>query len=51
MNRLRVLGGGFSLLALAGYGLAIGVEYPGRAFTITLFMIGVTLVAVGGQND
>ncbi|MEF8786007.1 MAG: hypothetical protein V5A45_08750 [Haloarculaceae archaeon] len=50
MNRLRVLGGGLSLLALAGYSLGIVVEYPGRAFTITLLMVGVTLVAVGGSE-
>ncbi|WP_340101058.1 hypothetical protein [Salinibaculum salinum] len=50
MNRLRVLGGGASLLALAGYALGIVVAYPGRAFTIALLMVGVTLVAVGGTE-
>jgi len=50
MNRLRALGGGLSVLALAGYAFGIVVTYPGRAFSIAVFMVGVTLVAVGGSE-
>ncbi len=50
MNGLRVLGGVLSLGALAGYVLGTVVAYPGRAWTIALLMIGMTLVAVGGSE-
>jgi hypothetical protein len=48
MERLRALGAVLSVLALAGYGLGIVVAYPGRALSITLLMVGVTLLVVGG---
>lgn len=50
MNRLRVLGGAISLLALAGYVLGIWIAYPGRAFSIAAFMLGATLAVVGGSE-
>ena len=50
MNGLRVIGGVLSIGALAGYVLGTVVAYPGRAWTIALLMIGVTLVAVGGSE-
>lgn len=50
MNGLRVIGGALSLVALAGYVLGTVVVYPGRSFTIAMFMVGVTLVAVGGSE-
>lgn len=49
MHRLRALGVVLSLVALAGYVAAIWIAFPGRAVTITVFMIGVTLVAIGGS--
>lgn len=50
MHRLRALGVVLSALSLLGYVAAIQVAYPGRAFTITVFMVGVTLVAIGGSE-
>ena len=49
MNRLRALGGRRIIKENAGYAVGIAVAYPGRAFSITLFMIGATLVVVGGR--
>ena len=39
---------GWSLVAVgvAGYGVGLSAAYPGRAFSVTAVMVGVTLVAV-----
>jgi hypothetical protein len=50
MHRLRALGVVLSVLALAGYGVGVFVAYPGRAFSIALLMVGMTLVVVGGAE-
>lgn len=41
-----VVGLGLSGLGLAGYTVGVFVPYPGRAFTATAVMVGVTLLAV-----
>jgi hypothetical protein len=51
MHRLRAVGTALSVLALAGYTVGVAVDYPGRAFSIALFMVGATLVVVGGAHD
>lgn len=48
MDRLRALGALLAALSLVGYAAGTAVAYPGRSFSITLFMLGVTLIAVGG---
>lgn len=50
MHRLRALGAALSVLALAGYSVGVFVAYPGRAVSIALLMVGVTLVVVGGSE-
>lgn len=50
MDRLRVAGTALAAVALAGYGLGVAVAYPGRAFTVTLLMVGVTIAVVGGNR-
>lgn len=50
MDRMnRTLGAGLVLSAggLAGYAVGLVVAYPGRAFSMTLLMVGITIVAVG----
>lgn len=47
---------GFALTALATLGYVVGLTapYPGRAFSVTGIMVGITLVAVGlggGEPD
>lgn len=51
MDRLQALGVVLSVLGVAGYLVALWAAYPGRAFTITSFMVGVTLIAMGGGPD
>jgi hypothetical protein len=50
MERLRALGTGLAVLALAGYAAGVWIAYPGRAVSLVAFMIGVTLTAVGGKS-
>lgn len=45
----RTLGTGLVLSAggLVGYLVGVVVAYPGRAFSVTLVMIGITIAAIG----
>jgi hypothetical protein len=51
MERVRAIGGGIALLSIAGYLVGVLAPYPGRSFTITGLMAGLTLYAVGGRYD
>lgn len=46
MNRLVVLGVLLAVLGVAGYVAGVYVEYPGRGFSVTAVMVGVTLIAL-----
>lgn len=50
MDRLQALGLGLSGVSVAGYLAGIAVAYPGRAFSITGVMVGLTLYAMGGSE-
>lgn len=47
MNRLLVIGLVCTTVGLVGYTVGIVVAYPGRSFSVSLSMIGVTLLAIG----
>jgi hypothetical protein len=47
MNILTGLGLGLTVGGVAGYLAGVTVAYPGRAFSLTAVMVGVTLLAVG----
>lgn len=49
MNRIRVVGLALSAGGLVGYVLGVLAPYPGRGFTLTAVMVGITLVAIGGD--
>lgn len=51
MNRTRAVGLGFLLVGLVGYAGGVYAPYPGRAFSITAVMLGVTLTAIGGERE
>lgn len=51
MQRVRMLGASATVVAVVGYGLGVFVPYPGRAFSLTLGMVGVALFAVGGDGS
>lgn len=50
MNWLLAGGAGLSALGTAGYLVGIAVNYPGRAFSLTAVMVGLTLVAIGSAD-
>ncbi|WP_435318157.1 hypothetical protein [Haloarchaeobius sp. TZWSO28] len=49
MNRTFVAGAALTMLGLVGYGIGVVAPYPGRAFSVTGVMIGLTLAAVGSD--
>ena len=49
MVRETVIGGGLFVVGLVGYVVGIYVAYPGRAFSLTAIMVGVTLVAIADR--
>lgn len=46
MDRYSTIGTVLCLAGLAGYVAGVYVTYPGRAFAVTAFMIGITLFAI-----
>ncbi|WP_336362928.1 hypothetical protein [Halalkalicoccus salilacus] len=50
MNHTFGLGLGLTAGALVGYAVGVSVSYPGRAFSVTVVMIGITLAAVGFEG-
>jgi hypothetical protein len=50
MNWLFVGGTGLSVLGTVGYLVGIAVSYPGRAFSLTAVMVGLTLFAIGSAD-
>jgi hypothetical protein len=51
MQPVAVLGASCSALALVGYGIGLATPYPGRAFTLTGLMVGITLFIVGVARE
>ncbi|MFC7203408.1 hypothetical protein ACFQJC_07775 [Haloferax namakaokahaiae] len=51
MTPVRTAGVLVTVLGAVGYALAVTVAYPGRAFTVTALMVGLTLWAVGGESS
>ena len=46
MNRLVVAGTLLIALGVVGYAAGVFVAFPGRSFSVTAVMIGITLVAI-----
>jgi hypothetical protein len=47
MDRVRTTGAVLTAVAVVGYAVGVASPYPGRAFTLTGVMVGLTLWAVG----
>lgn len=47
MNRVFGAGLLISVLGLVGYGLGIASAYPGRAFSVTALLTGLSLAIMG----
>ena len=48
MDRVTGLGGLCTAAGVVGYAAGVVVAYPGRAFSLTALMLGITLLAIGG---
>ncbi|WP_166035612.1 hypothetical protein [Halorussus pelagicus] len=52
MNTALAAGLALTVAGLGGYLVGIAAPYPGRAFSVTGVMVGVTLLAIGwGGGD
>lgn len=47
MDTVRTAGVALTVLGVAGYLVGVSTPYPGRSFSLTVVMVGVTLAAVG----
>ena len=50
MNRLVAAGVLLTLGGVGAYLVGIFLAYPGRAFSITALMVGISLLALGGRE-
>jgi len=49
MHWVRTLGGLTTLGGLVAYVVGSLAPYPGRGFSVTVTMVGLTLFAIGGE--
>lgn len=47
MDRAFAAGGLLAAAGVVGYAVGVAAPYPGRAFSLTGVIVGVTLLAVG----
>ena len=50
MDRLVLAGGLMGVLGVVGYVAGIYAPYPGRSFSVTALMVGITLLAIGSAD-
>jgi len=50
MDRTFLVGAGLSVAGVCGYVVGVLVAYPGRAFSLTAIMLGITLAAIGDHR-
>ncbi|MDH5020474.1 hypothetical protein [Halobacterium rubrum] len=50
MNRTRSAGVALTAAGVAGYLAGVATPYPGRAFTVTAVIVGITLASIGGDG-
>lgn len=50
MDQRYAVGLALTGLGVIGYVIGLLATYPGRAFSITAVMVGVTLVAIGDRD-
>lgn len=51
MNRTLASGLGLTVLSVVGYVIGLLAPYPGRAFSITGIMVGITLAAIANADE
>ncbi|WP_248896483.1 hypothetical protein [Haloplanus halobius] len=51
MDRTFLAGAGLAIVGICGYVAGVLVAYPGRSFSLTALMVGITLAAIGGRTE
>lgn len=51
MNRVTAVGFVLTATGLLGYAAGAAVAYPGRSFSVTAVMVGITLIAIRSFRD
>lgn len=51
MNVAFAAGSALTVAGLAGYVVGVVAPYPGRAFSVSGVMVGITLLAIGWGGD
>lgn len=51
MNRGTLVGTALTVTGLGGYAFGVLTPYPGRAFSVTLVMVGITVIAMRSAFD
>jgi hypothetical protein len=51
MNRIRAAGVTLTAGGVAAYLAGLATPYPGRAFSVTAVIVGITLASVGGGGE
>ncbi|MFB6107523.1 MAG: hypothetical protein ABEJ82_01620 [Haloplanus sp.] len=50
MDRRFTVGAGLSGVGVCAYVVGVLVPYPGRAFSLTAVMVGITFMAIGERE-
>ncbi|RMB18330.1 hypothetical protein [Haloplanus aerogenes] len=50
MDRTFTVGAGLTVVGVCGYVVGVLVTYPGRSFSLTALMVGITLAAIGDHR-
>ncbi|MFC6975941.1 hypothetical protein ACFQL1_16585 [Halomicroarcula sp. GCM10025709] len=51
MHPAAIAGAILTLVGVAGYVVGVAVPYPGRAFSLTAVMVGLSVLSVGRVAD
>jgi hypothetical protein len=50
MDRTFTVGAALTVAGVCGYVVGVRLAYPGRSFSLTAIMIGITLAAIGDHR-
>ncbi|MBX0324596.1 hypothetical protein EGH21_16325 [Halomicroarcula sp. F13] len=50
MQSVSLVGAALTVAGILGYALGVTTPYPGRSFSMTALMLGLTVLAVGRSN-
>ena len=51
MNNLQAVGIALTVAGVVGYSIGVLAPYPGRGFSLTGVMVGLTFLSIGGVSE